>query len=167
MGLGTVDPDLVGYLRIPFLATTFSPFQLIEKLDNQKVEQNLANYNFSNLFDFLAPSFTFLILLIAGPLLYCVSLFLLSGHKRSPSLKSSRTRRNLQLKILSLCLALFFFFNRKLFEGNLNTSNVVAQTDDLLYSKEQVLKTQKEFCFIDRNPEMNLLKNVSNSFQSD
>lgn len=186
LGLGSVNPELVGYLGIPFLATAFSPFQLIDKLDNQKVDQNLANYNLSNLFDFLAPSLTFLILLAAGPLLYCVSLFLLSGHKKSSSLRSSRIRRNLQFKILSLFHLLFLFFNRKLFEGrlaigepnkfnqrffcssgNLNTSNVCVQTDQLLFSKEQLLKTQKEFCFFDRNHENHEMKNVSSSFRTD
>ena len=156
MEFGTISDDLVDYLKVPFFSASFSPFQLIER-ENK-------NSGHSSTFDFLAPSLGFLIIVVVGLLLYRMSLAVFSMRPFSrceKSARSSGSQTDLRTKILTLFNLLFLFFNRKLFEGDLNTANVVVRTDDLLYSQEQVLSTRKEFCFVDANSRLNFLKSVS------
>ena len=127
---GAVDPKFVDYLNFPNSAFGFSPFQTIERLVNQRMEQSLFS-----LFHFLIPSTAFLALMTSGCLLMWLFSTMLSGYGK-----------NTQIKILSFCYLLFLFFVQQLFGGNLNTDNVVVRTDDLLSSKEQVLRTNKELC---------------------
>ena len=141
---------------MPWYAGGFSPYQIIERPDNQKTDQNLWT-----LFHFLVPSASFLALVAAGCLLYWLSSALLSRIKKTSPLQSFRKKT--QLKILAFFYVLFLFFIWQFFSGNLNTDNVVVSTDDLLYSEEQILRTQKEFCFFEKGPEENFLKNVRSS----
>lgn len=146
LGLGSVNPELVGYLGIPFLATAFTPFQLIP--DNQKVDQNLENYGLSSLFDFLVPSLTFLILFAACLLLYRVSLFLLARYKKPPSHwigQSLQIQRNLQFKILYLFHLLFIFFNREFFEGR---QQRIIQLDFSWFKPKNFFDSNNNFQFL-------------------
>lgn len=128
-----------------------SPLQLLKKSNDQQVERSLAS-----LFDFLIPSVEFLALLVAGRLFYWASLATTLYLERPGS-----ARRRLQLKIVSFCCFLFVCFMRELFADNLSTENVVVETDELLFSKEKLLNTKKEFCFPEKSSELDLLKNVS------
>ena len=148
-----IDPKLLDYPNVPFLAAAFSPFHLIKGWTVQKADQSLTS-----LFHFLMPSFSFLALMSTGCLLYWLTLALLSRFKRSTSPSS---RRKLQLKILAFFSLLFLFFVGQFFVSNLNTRKVVVSTDQLLYSKDQILKTQKEFCFFEIGAEFDFLKNLS------
>ena len=56
---------------------------------------------------------------------------------------------------------LFLFYIRQFFGGNLNTENVMVRTDELLYSKDQILNTKKEFCSVEDSVENDIIKNVS------
>ena len=134
---GTIDNKFVGYLSVPFISTTVSPFLLIDRLAIESVKKS-----FSALFHFLMPSTGFLTLLMAAFLLNWIfsALFWRLKKGRPP-------KRNRQIKILLFFKLLFLFFLRLLFSGNLNTENLVVQTDDLLYSKEQIIKTEKEWVF--------------------
>ena len=152
MDYGGVDPKFVNYLNVPFIEFGFSPAQLIKKKVNHRVEQSL-----SSLYHFLVPSTGLLALIAAGGLLYLLFAALFSLAKRP--LRPSRKR--LQLKIVSFFYLIFLFFIQIFFESNLNTSNIVVRTDDLLYSLEQVLQTQREFCFLEKSREAQFLQNVS------
>ena len=154
MDYGVIDSKFVYYSNVPFTAMTVSPAHLIKSVKDQKVVESL-----SSLFHFLVPSTQFLTLTLVGCLLYWALSSMFSRLKKSARLLPSR--RKLQRKIVSFFFLLFWFFIQQFFEGNLNTSNVVVQTDELLYSKEQILKTNKEFCFWEEGGEMDLLKNVS------
>lgn len=153
MEFGTISNDLVDYLGTPFFTTSFSPLQLIEKMN-----QKSAHLPDGAMFEFLAPPLNFLFIVMVGFLIYRVLLLLFLRSKRS---SGGPFQQTWQIKMLTLANLLFLFFNRKLFEGNLNTSNVLVKTDELLYSEEQVLNTQKEFCFVDESSRVNYLKNVS------
>lgn len=147
-----IDPMLVGYSMVPHITTTYSPIQLIQKTTTQKVVQS-----WSSLFQFLVPSTGFMMLALAGFLLYWTFPALLYRFKKFARLPP---RMNLQTKIVSLFFLLFLFIMGQLFQSSLNTSNVVVRTDQLLYSKDQLLKTEKEFCFVEKGGEVEYLKNA-------
>ena len=153
-----IDPKFVDYLNVPYMAATISPFQLIKKVTKQKAVQNL-----SSLFHFLMPSTGFLTLVLVGCLLYWAFSWLLTRFQKSA--RSLASRRKRQTKIVSFFFLLFLSFMGQFFGGNLNTSNVVVRTDDLLYSKGQILKTKKEFCFLEKSSEMDFVKNVGASMK--
>ena len=152
MDYGAVDPKFVDYLNVPFATFIYSPAQLISKLINKRVEQSLLA-----LFNFLMPSPAFLTLLAASCLVYWLSSALFSHLPKPP-------RRRLQLKILAFFYLLFLFFIHEFFSDNLNTSNVIVKTSDLLDSIDQILRTQKELCFLENGPETNFMRNVSFSY---
>ena len=158
MDYGAVDPKFVNYLNVPFVAHSVSPLQLIERLTRQNVDKSL-----SSLFYFFVPSTSFLAIIAAGILLYLVASVLFSrfGKPSTPSRLSLPTGKKLQLKIVSFFYMLFMFFNGQFFGGNLNTENIVVRTDDFLYSKDQILETQKEFCGLEEGAETDIYKNVS------
>ena len=136
---GVVDPKFVDYLTYPNSAVAMVPLQLIERLANQQMEKSLSSF-----FHFLVPSTAFLALLATSCLLKWLLPALICLAK-----KSRPSRKKLQLKILKILWLFYFlfsFFIQQFFCGNLNTENVVVRTDDLLYSKEQVLRTNKELC---------------------
>ena len=62
---------------------------------------------------------------------------------------------------MSFFFGLFLFYIEQFFSNNLSTENVIVPTEDLLYSKEQLLKTKKEFCFLEKSGELDYLKMVS------
>lgn len=142
------------YLNAPYSAASISPFQLIKKkATDQQVKPSL-----SALLHFLAPSgwTGFLALLVVGHLVYWGSLAMTFYFKNPGT-----TRWRSQLKTVSFCCFVLVCFMQEFFCGNLSTENVVVNTDQLLYSKEQVLNTKKEFCFPEKSSEIDLLKNVS------
>ena len=110
------------------------PTQLLDQKTSDQNDKSLIN-----LLKFLIPSLSFALLFSAGFLLYFVFLFLISYFKKL---------KRPQFKTLSFAYLLFLFFMCELFNGNLNTSNIIVKVNDLLYSKQQILETQKEFCFI-------------------
>ena len=125
------------YLSAPFSSAPVSPFQLVERMTSHRVEKSL-----SKLFNFLIPSATLPMLFAAGYLLYWVFLVLFKHlRKRRPNRSS---RRSPQVKILLIFFLAFRFFNAQFLGGNLNTSNVIVDTRDLLYSKDQIVRTDKE-----------------------
>ena len=157
MDYRVVNPEYVDYLNLPVMGVGFSPCQLIKRLANQQVDRSLWS-----LFHFLMPSTGLLTLILAACLLYLASSALFLHLKR---LKSLRESGRVSIKLVSLFYFLFLFFIRYLFEGNLNTSNVLVRTDELIYSKEQILNTQKEFCFLEKSKEVDFLKDVSSQFK--
>ena len=159
LDFGSIHPDLVNYQKVPFLAESVSPLQLIKKVTDQKVVESLWT-----LFHFLVPSVSFLTLVLVGCLLYWLVLLLFSRFKISTGQQPSR--KNLQTKITAFFFLCFFFFMGQLFEACLNTSSIVVRTDQLLYSKKQILETRKEFCFWEKGSEMDFLEKVR-SMKSD
>ena len=166
MDYGAVDPKFVDYLKVPFLVYVISPLQILDRVQRlaiQKVDQSL-----SSLFHFFMPSTSFLTLVVAGSLLFLVASVLFSCFEKPSISLPSRlwlpTGRKLRLKIISFFYLLFMFFNGQFFEGNLNTENIMVRTDDLLHSIEQVLRTQKEPCFVEGGAEMDFYKNVSYAY---
>ena len=149
---GTIDPNFVDYLNVPFGVASFSPLQLIDRFANQVVKKSL-----SSLYHFLVPSTAFLALMTVGCLLYWLSseLFLRLEKSSRPSGK------RLRLKTLSFFYLLFLFYIQQFFGANLNTMSVVVSTLELLYSNDQILRTQKEFCALEQGAELDFYKNVS------
>ena len=150
-----MDPNLVSYTNFPVLAESPSPLQLIKKVTDQKVVEE----SLSSLFHFLAPSTEFLALALVGYLLYWIVSWLFSWFRKPVNQLPSG--RNLQTKILAFFLMLYLFCIKEIYSNLLNTNNVIVQTDDLLYSKEQILETRKEFCFWEKGSETTFMENVS------
>ena len=126
------------------------------KIKNQKVVQRFLR----SFFRFLVlPSPGFLIFTLAGCLVYWTVSALFSRFQ--PSTRSLPSSRSLQTQI-SLFFVLFHFFIYQLYCNSLSTENLIVRTDDLLYSREQILKTEKEFCFfeISSSSELDFLKNI-------
>lgn len=144
MEYGVISSQFVDYINIPYMAEPCSPFQLIEKA-NQKVAQR----SLSSLFNFLAPSPGFLMFALAGCLVYWVVSSLLSRFQKSARIKSLPTKGNLQMRIVFFFFTLLFFFIQLLYCNSLSTENLIVRTDDLLFSREQILKTEREFCFLE------------------
>ena len=158
MELGSIGPEYVSFCRIPFGTAAFSPFQIIKKSTNQKAVQNLSSLDsIQQLFEFLVPSVGFLALALAGCLIYWVVSRLFVHFKKSSILTF---RRNLQTKIFLLFFVVFLFHIKQFYEISLNTSSVLVRTDDLLYSKKHILRTKKEFCFLEKGSEVDFLRNV-------
>lgn len=151
--------------KTPFIARTVTTLQLIKKETNQKIVESLSGVNpikqLKQLIDFLLPSTSFLMLALAGCLLYWLASTLSARFKKSASLLPSG--RNLQKMILSFFFALFLFLIHQFFEGSLNTDNVVISTVNLLYSKDQIRKTKKEFCSWTSNSKSSSTDASSNS----
>ena len=125
-------------------------FQVIDKKLSSQNEQSLIG-----LFNFLMPSLSFLLLFFAGVLLYFACSLVFSYFKKFK-------KQSLQFKILSFAYLLFLFFICQFFNGNLNTSKIIVDDSDLLYSKQQILETKKEFCFIEKsNAEVDYFAKVS------
>ena len=155
MDYGGISTKFVNYMNRPVLVFGMSPAQFIEKEPRQEVDKN-----FAGLVDFLMPPPGLIALLAAGGLLYWLSLALFL-HLKKPSLPSRRR----WIIIVSFFYVLFLFFVGQFFSGNLNTENIVVQTDDLIYSKEQILQTQKTFCFFEKSNEIDFFKDVSSSLK--
>ena len=139
----TIDPQFVDYTDVVMSFSVF-PIQTIDKNIDDQNEKSLMN-----IFEFLIPSLSFVLLFFAGFLFYFASSFVFSYFKK---LK----KQSLQFKILSFAYLLFLFFMSEFFNGNLNTSNIIVSTDDLLYSTQQVLATRKEFCFLEKSSEFSV-----------
>ena len=149
--------EVVDYLNIPYMAEPVSPFQLIEKDTNHKVDQS----SLSSLFSFLVPSAEILAVLLAGCLICWIVSWLFARFKRQT--RSLPSRRNLQTGIVSFFFVLFLFYIEQFYCNSLSTENVIVPTSNLLYSKEQILKTEKEFCFMEggSSSELDTLRTVS------
>lgn len=156
MDYGGLDPNLVDYLTSPFIAASITPFQMIDK--NEKMIEKVTNQNvvqgLSSLFNFIIPSNEFLAFGLIGCLLCWLFSWLFSRLRKS-------SRRTLQVAIMSFFFGLFLFYIEQFFSNNLSTENVIVPTEDLLYSKEKLLKTKKEFCFLEKSGELDYLKMVS------
>ena len=101
------------------------------------------------------PSLSFLLLFFAGVLLYFACSLIFSYFKKFK-------KQSLQFKILSFAYLLFLFFICHFFNGNLNTSQIIVDDSGLLYSKQQILETKKEFFLIEKsNAELDYFAKVS------
>lgn len=143
------------------MAERISPIQMI-KQDKQIVEREAdqTTANLSGSFHFWMPSNDLLLLMVAGHSLYLVASFLLRW-----SIKRSGTPSRSNLKILSFVYLLFAFFTEEFFGNCLNTEQVTVNTDDLLFSKNQILNTNKEFCFFEKGVEFDFMKKVNSLFR--
>lgn len=151
---GGIDTTkFVDFLNSPFMAIQFSPFQLIGSSGPQ-IDKGLWN-----LYQFLMPSTSFVALFLAGCLLYLVATYLLSPSSFSLFKKPTRSSR-LKLKLVFVFFLFFLLLMHQFFESNLNTENVIVETNEILYSEEKILRTKKEFCFMEKGEEMDYLKNV-------
>ena len=72
--------------------------------------------------------------------------------------------RNRLVSVLVFSFVLFFFFIEQFFSGNLNALNVIVDVSDLPYSKEKVLNTDKEPCFLEGAAEIEYYIKVSDSY---
>lgn len=138
------------------MAGSFLPYQLIDK------EANQVAPSLSSLFHYLVPSAEFLTMALVGCLICWIVSWLFSRFKRQTrSLPTRRTKRNLPKKIVAFGFLMFLFYLKQFFEMSLNTSILLVDIENLLYSREQILRTDKEFCFLEKGAEENFLKSVS------
>ena len=111
-------------------------------------EKKRATKSFASLAELLVPSLEFLAATMAGILVYliCLGLFSLCLAK----LPGGSRESHLPIKILAFFFMLFWFFIDQLYNGNLSTESITVDVSDLLYSEEQLRRTDKEPCFLDR-----------------
>ena len=159
-----VDHQFVDYTGV-FSSLSYYSLQL---LINKKLNDQNDNNNLKNLINLLIPSFQLLSLFLAFTLLYLAVLCVFSSFKISRTLKTfslsckkTLKSENFNFKILSLSYCLLLFLIGQFFSCNLNVKNVIVLTDDLLYSKQQVLETNKEVCFVEASVEHDYFTNVS------
>ena len=158
--LFSIDQSLVAYSDV-LLSIAYHPFQLINK-------KNQSKKSLAKLISFLIPSFSFLLIFVLSLIFYLADLFLFSlASSRLTSLKRLRTFKITQqklkgsrLKILTFSFMVFVFFIKNFFGNNLNTTIVILDFSDLLYSIEKLLETDKEFCFLERSIEYEYFERV-------
>lgn len=140
-------------------------------------EEKRDNEGFTILLDLVVPPLEFLVVALGGLLIHlvCLGLFALGLRKW----RQRPTGKHLQIKILGFFFFLFWFFidqfyNGKFdciqcnafreilveevlilssaiyFIGNLSTENITVDVSDLLLSEEQILRTKREPCFLDK-----------------
>ena len=158
----TQNSDQLDYSSIIF-SLGFCSYQFFDKKLNVQNKKSLINF-----LVFLIPSIEFSAILLAGTFVNFLFLFLFSSFKASriveeisASRKPAFRNRNFKIKTLSFFYLLFLFFIRNFFNNNINTSNVIVDTSDLLYSKGKILETNKELCFLEKSVEMDYFLNVS------
>lgn len=103
----------------------------------------------TNLIEFLIPSFSFLALILTTFILYLILLFLISNLKKFKTL--CFLSQQSFIKIFSISLIVFSFFVFNFFSANLNTTNVVVNTNELLSSNEAIIEADVEICFFDKS----------------
>ena len=138
------------YYTDAFMTLNYNPIQIIDKKSKDQIAFNLID-----LFNFLIPSFDFLLLLASGLLFYFASLWLFAYFAKPAKFKQSQ-----QFLILSFFYLLFLFFMIEFFNDNLSTENVILDTSYLLDSKEKILETKREFCFFEKSTELNYFAQV-------
>lgn len=152
MEYGTIDQRFVDYTEKPAISLSVLPIQTIERA------QANQDATLMKMLDFLVPSAHFLLLCLAGMGLWGLARWSFAYFKRVGS--------NLRIKILSFFALLFLWWIGEFFNGNLNTTNVLSDTSDLLYSKEQLIQTKREFCFLEQSSELDVFKKViTNHYQ--
>lgn len=129
-----LDERFVDY-STPFPSTSMLPFQIIA----DKTTYHQKSKSLMDLIEFLIPSFGFVLLTLACLFFYFLFLIL--------SRLANEPRTAKKQKILSFFLMIFLFFIATLFNCNLNTSNIVVDVSDLLFSLEKVLTTDRKSSF--------------------
>lgn len=142
----SIDQSLVGYSDV-LLSIAYHPFQLINRKTQLQHEKSLTK-----LIRLLIPSTSFLIFFVFTFLLYLVDLFLLfkSSHLRKFRIGRKLLHPNLRPRMVTISFVLFMFFIKSFFGNNMNTSTVILDYSDLLYSNQQLLRTTKEFWFLSK-----------------
>lgn len=115
----------------------------------QTINHKLANQDLVGLIIFLVPSFEFLTASLG-----CLLISLVFRHLFSSGLRidfGQNRRRNLQTKVLAFFHLLFLLFALQLYNGSLNTSNLITDTSDLLYNDEQIRNTKRESCLFEES----------------
>ena len=128
-------------------------YVIIQKIS----EKERSIRGLARLIEFLVPPLEFLVATLAGILthLLCLGLFAFCLPKLFGG--SSKGVR-LQIKILSFCFLLFFFFINQFYQGDLSTDQITVDVSELLHSEEQLLRTDKEPCFLDRQAFLSMIK---------
>ena len=158
---GVIHPRFADIPNVPNVAEAISPSHLVKQFrqvaDQQVIDQNLVE-SLLSLFHFLIPSASFLTFALVGCLVYWTVSWLFSKIQKS----SLPSRRNLQMKIVSFFFMLFIFYIEQFTSNSLSTENLIVRTDSLLYSRQQILETKREFCFWEKGSgEMDLYKKVT------
>lgn len=122
-------------------------------------EKKRSIHGFSSLVDLVIPPLQILAAVLAGLLMHltCVHLFSL-GIK-----KLLKKQKGLPTKILAFFFLLFWFFFDQFYNGNLSTENITVDVSELLYSEEQLIRTEMEPCFFDRDGELEMFKGAHKS----
>ena len=95
----------------------------------------------------MVPPLELLGAVLGGVLMYLFVLYLLSlCLKRLKKPKGP----NLQTKILAFFFMLFWWFCDQFYNSNLSTDQVTVDKSGLLYSRDQLLQTDRQPCFMDR-----------------
>lgn len=150
MEFETIQPEFVNYIGVPVMDERISPVQTVER----EADQAIIDLSLSSSFHFWMPSTDLLLLMVAGHLLYLVSSFLIRK-----SIKRSLSSGN--LKILSFFYLIFTFFMNEFLADSISTDHLIVRTDNILYSREQILSTNKEFCSFENGVEFDFVKRVS------
>lgn len=138
MQFGMITNELVDYIESPKNVIDVLSFQFIQPrrpVDPDK-DQSLMN-----LLHFLLPSTELALIVLAG-LLLCSAIWLAIKHLR---------RWHMQVSILILLYLWFTWMIDVLYNSSLNTASLSVDISDILYSKQQILRTQKESCFLESN----------------
>ena len=155
--LGMIGLNFVNFIEVPLAAERISPVQMVER----EVDQATIDLSLSSSFRFWVPSTDLLLLMVIGCLIHFVISFLFQcSIKRTQAPPGS----NLKLKILSFFYLLFIFFTEEFFGNSLSSEQVIVRTDGLLYSRDNILNTNKEFCFFENSVEFEFMIKVSLSY---
>lgn len=152
----SIDQSLVGYSDV-LLSIAYHPFQLIKRNTQLQHEKSLAK-----LIRFLIPSSSFLVFFVFTLMLYLVDLFLQlkSSHLKKIRIGYKLLHPNLRLRVVTISFVVFMFFIKSFFGSNINTSTVILDYRDLLYSNKQLLGTTKELCFLEKSIECKYFEKV-------
>lgn len=118
-----IDKRLVD-LTVPFTQTDCVSIQTINK--------KIKDYDTTSIFKALIPSLDFAAIFFTGMILNFAILFIFSFFKKKFSFADSA------IKNWTFCFAIFIWFLIEILHGNMNLSNVIIDTSDLLYTKEKL-----------------------------
>lgn len=153
----SIDQSLIGYSDV-LLSIAYHPFQLINRKTQLQHEKSLTK-----LLRFLIPSSSFLLFFLFTLLLYLVDWFLLKSSRLKKiriGRKLLKLRPYLRPRMITISFVMFVFFIKSFFSTNLNTSTVILDYRDLLYSNKQLLRTTKELCFLEKSIECKYFEKV-------
>jgi hypothetical protein len=149
------------------LATCSYSFRIGQAIEEKRKKTNYS-VDLKKLFDFFAPSLSFFISFLFSNLLLLTFAFLfwlfLKKYIYKGNLSPMLCREQIAFKILSFFYIVFLFLIELLILCNNNTQQIVVDVTDLIYSRETLMATKREACFLGIEViTMNFLDNFFNN----